>query len=245
MSEGEPPVGSIGDEMDPEERGWLSWVSPHYRRCDFPAEGLTPEQEVVVFADRVWGWQVDVAARLLAADAHADYAVLSIVTSYFEMIGKHLEGFEEPVGESKAHFLVGFRDVFSERPPEETTRIGERLYEAVRCGLYHDAITGAGIAVSGRDDPRVLAELPDPDGGVELMLSPGGILDRVRLHFASYVGELLAEPESDKRERFLRRFHAVHGAPGSAPKLPHDGRQRVIRDDTRSARSSEKRTSER
>jgi hypothetical protein len=211
MSEdGEPR--SVGDEMDPEERGWLSWVSPHYRRCDFPGEGLTEEHEVSVFADRVWGWQLDVAVRLLEADRHSDYAVLAIVASYFEMIGKHLEGFEGH-GASEKHFLIGFRDVFADRPPEETERIGGRIYEAVRCGLYHDGVTGAGIAVAGRDDPHGYKEQPDADGNVELMIKPGAILDRVRLHFASYVGELLADPKSDKRARFLRRFRSVHGGP--------------------------------
>ena len=220
MGDQDAPVGSIGDSMDPEERAWLSWLSPHYRRCDFPALGLTEEQEVLVFADRVWGWQIDVAARLLAADKHADFAVLAILTSYFEMIGKHLEGFEGR-GASERHFLIGFADVFDGLALDARDRIGARIYEAVRCGLYHDSITGAGIAIAGRDDPRVFAELPDLDGKVELMIKPGGVLDTVRLHFASYVGELLSEPEGEKRQRFLRRFRNVAGGP--TPEEPETG----------------------
>lgn len=211
MSEGESPTGSIGDSMDPEECAWLSWVSPHYRRRDFPAEGLAEEHAILIFADGVWGWQIDVAARLLETDKRSDYAALAILTSYFEMIGKHLEGFEGR-GASARHFLIGFADVCDGLAPEARDRIGERLYEAVRCGLYHDSITGAGIAIAGRDDPRVLAH-PNPDGNVELMIKPGGLLDRVRLHFASYVGELLSEPGGDKRERFLRRFRYVDRGP--------------------------------
>jgi hypothetical protein len=207
----EPSVGLPNDEMDPEERAWQSWVSPHYRRSDFPALGPTEEQEILIFADRVWGWQIDVAMRLLETDKHADYAALAILMSYFEMIGKHLQGFEGE-GASRKHFVIGFGDVFADRPPQETARIAERIYEAVRCGLYHDSITSHGIAIAGRDDAHVIKEQPDADGNVEITINPGGLLDWVRLHFAGYVGELLSEAGTEKRELFHRRFRNVHGS---------------------------------
>jgi hypothetical protein len=43
------------DELDPEERAWLSYISPHYARSDLGPEAPSAELKVLVFADRVWG----------------------------------------------------------------------------------------------------------------------------------------------------------------------------------------------
>jgi hypothetical protein len=57
--------------------------------------------------------------------------------SYFEMIGKHLVGFEG-VGASRKHFDVGFDSIFPEVDAEARERIAGRLYVGVRNGMYHD-----------------------------------------------------------------------------------------------------------
>ncbi|MGI8615692.1 MAG: hypothetical protein ACR2L4_02760 [Actinomycetota bacterium] len=178
----------------------------------------TPEQVIAVFADRVWGWQIDIADRVMKSERHAGFAVLSIVASYFEMMGKHVAGFEG-VGQSQRHFLDGFSAVFSEVPPEVAERIGKRLYLGVRNGMYHDAITAAGIALSGDTGDRVIYETAGVDGIVEVVVNPGKLVARIAVHFSEYVARLLGEPESELRAAFLRRVRWVDGnpAPESAP----------------------------
>jgi hypothetical protein len=47
---------------------------------------------------------------------------------------------------SRKHFDVGFDSFFPEVHAEARERIAGRLYVGVRNGMYHDAITSAGIA---------------------------------------------------------------------------------------------------
>jgi hypothetical protein len=81
----------------------------------FTDEQFTPpaslEEKVAIFADRVWGWQLNVADRM-RADAHAGFAILAVVASYFEMIAKYQEGFVGP-GASKDHFKKGVQSVLT------------------------------------------------------------------------------------------------------------------------------------
>jgi hypothetical protein len=209
--------------MDPEERAWESFVSPHFRRKDL-GPVATPEQIIAVFADRVTGWQIDIADRLMKTEEHAGFAVLSIVASYFEMIGKHLEGFQG-VGRSSYHFRKGFDSVFPEVDAAQRERISARIYQDVRNGMYHDAITVGGIALSRSTGDRVLYETPGVDGTVEIVLNPELLTSRIRTHFAAYVAALLADPTSSLRAAFLRRqgWAEAHPAAEEAPDAEESG----------------------
>lgn len=196
-------TGLYPDGMDPEERAWKSFISPHFRRKDL-GPVATPEQVIAVFADRVHGWQIDIADRLIKTEEHAGFAVLSIVSSYFEMIGKHLEGYEG-VGRSRYHFGKGFDSVFPEVDAAQRDRVSARIYADVRNGLYHDAITMGGIALSRSTGNRVLYETPGVDGSVEIVLNPELLTSRIRTHFAAYIAALLADPSTELRAAFLKR----------------------------------------
>lgn len=200
---------------DPEERAWNSSISPHFRRSDLGPARPSDVQFIMVFADRVFGWQLDTADRLIKADEHAGFAVLSIVISYFEMIGKHIEGFEGE-GESRKHFRIGFQSVFQhDFDPEQADSIADRLYSSVRNGLYHDAITSAAIVL--RRDPsdmRIMYAIQGLDGETEIVINPEWLTNRIRDHFAAYVGELLLEPPGELRATFMRRVTWVDQAAG-------------------------------
>jgi hypothetical protein len=205
-------MGLDPDSLDPEVRAWESFISPHFRRKDLGRDVPKPEQLIAVFADRVWGWQIDIADRLMKSEQYAGFAVLSIIASYFEMIGKHLEGFEG-VGESSYHFRKGFDAVFPEAPIDARDRISRRIYLGVRNGLYHDALTSAGIALARDTSSRVMYETPGVDGTTEIVLNPEPLTSRISQHFSVYVGELLAGPGSELRAAFLRRQAWVNGHP--------------------------------
>lgn len=194
-------------ELDAEERAWQSYISPHFKRSDLGTASPNAEQMICLFADRVWGWQIDVADRLIDADEESAFAVLGIVMSYFEMIGKHLEGYEG-TGESRVHFRVGFDSAFPEIDGDLAERIANRLYRSVRNGLYHDTITTAGVIIARHpaEDKRLLFERPSLDGSSEVVLNPELLVDRMRRHFAAYVGGLLGDREGEMRAAFLRRF---------------------------------------
>lgn len=164
------------------------------------------------------GWQIDIADRLMKTEEHAGFAVLAIVASYFEMIGKHLEGYEG-VGKSRYQFRKGFDSVFREVDEAARNRISARIYEGVRNGMYHDAITTARIGLSRSTEGRILYETPGLDGTVEIVLNPELLTSAIRVHFAAYVAALLAESDSDLRVAFLRRqgWAEAHPAAEEAP----------------------------
>ena len=77
------------------------YISKTYTTDDFSDGFTTIEDKLKVFADRVRGWQLEVAAQLIADNPHAGFGVLHIVTSYFEMIGMYLMGPASSTGKRK------------------------------------------------------------------------------------------------------------------------------------------------
>jgi len=68
-------------------------ISPKYTTLDFP-NGMTIENKIDIFADRINGWQIGIAQKIIQHQIqHSGFALLHIVFSYFEMIGKYLSGF--------------------------------------------------------------------------------------------------------------------------------------------------------
>ena len=76
------------------------WISKSYTDADF-CGNPGPTERIEIFRDRVMGWQIDIAKEMVrqietpgTGDVmkHAGYAVLAVLTSYFEMIQQHIEG---------------------------------------------------------------------------------------------------------------------------------------------------------
>jgi hypothetical protein len=177
-------------------------ISPHFVNEDFPAD-LSTDQKVEVFADRVRGWQIDIAKLCAASSPHSGFAVLSILFSYFEMIAKYQAGYAES-GQSEVFFGRGFLDVFRihpDPPPDVKKQLIRKLYRDVRCGLYHNGLTGHGIALSGDlSDP--IAYVP-PDG---IMINPHLLVPGVEKHFLGYIRRLRDSRNVDLRLNFEKRF---------------------------------------
>ncbi len=108
--------------------------------------GFSPSDNdiIVVFADRVEGWQLGIAEEMLRqiedssiypAMKHAGYALISVVFLYFEMIGQCVNptgGVPSPT----VDFVRGFRDVDPNTPFSDHEI--EIVYDRIRCGMYHN-----------------------------------------------------------------------------------------------------------
>ena len=175
-------------------------LSPRHTVEQFSA-GWTTDDKIDVFIARVEGWQLGVARQMIEKDLKGrDLAVLHILSSYFEMIGKHISGY---LGNdrSRRYFSVGLRDVFRDIDPQEVEFMNS-LYKNLRCGLYH----------LGRPGPNVI--LNDAASGAIgynaendfLMISPTTLLEAVENHFRS-LAEALRDPASSAlRGNVERRF---------------------------------------
>jgi hypothetical protein len=170
---------------------------------------LTLNDKITLFVDRVNGWQLDIAEQVVAIP-HGGFAALSVVTSYFEMIGTYLSGKAEDRGSAKA-FATGLRSVLDPHKAGSADHIPDALYKALiaalyvdlRCGLYHAGITGPNILLRIADDMPIVGV---EDGRV--LLDPRKLVDAVRFHFMQYIqAPMDPHPHNDQlRSNFEQRF---------------------------------------
>jgi hypothetical protein len=118
--------------------------SPHFTTLTFP-NGWTLENKIDIFIDRINGWQIGIAKEIIQHKIqHSDFALLHIVFSYFEMLGKYSSGYVRD-NASKSYFKRGVRLTFPTIGAEEEVFLNT-LYESVRSGLYHIGMTKINVA---------------------------------------------------------------------------------------------------
>jgi|SRR3990170_562984 len=104
-------------------------ISPKHNIEDFPS-GLMLDDKIEVFIARVEGWLIGPTMEMISKGiSYRAFALLSIVTSYFEMIGKYTDGY---VGKHRSghYFKHGMKLVF----PDMTLPDGEDLLEHCATG---------------------------------------------------------------------------------------------------------------
>ncbi len=180
-------------------------ISPHYRDTDFPST-WSLDQKIQIFEDRIQGWQLDIAQLCGDSSPHAGFAVLSIVFSYFEMIAKFQDGYIKN-DRSKTYFKKGLYNVFqniSNTTPGMREKLLNKLYEDVRCGLYHAGRTGPNIELSGNFSFPI-AFISPPD---KVQINPHRLVPALVQHFKSYILQLRVVTNIDLRQNFETRFDA-------------------------------------
>ena len=160
----------------------MVWLSPHISSDRFPT-GVpkTIDEKILVFEDRVLGWQIEPAEQLICSSGHAGFAVIHILASYFEMVGMALRG-RRPVSpprakkkrrkkkqrqrvrrDSREYFDAGVRDVFPTIASWKQRHVRwfvSALWGDVRCKMYHEGMTGPGVFLSANyADPYVFEDL--------------------------------------------------------------------------------------
>ncbi len=179
-------------------------ISPKHMSDDFPG-GMKLDDKIEVFIARVEGWQLGVAKEMVEKGvSHRGFALLHVVTSYFEMIAKYQAGY---VGSSKSeeYFVAGVRDVFpvlANWPQQFVSNVLDALYGGVRCGLYHAGMVKGKVALSG--------DLPAPMvyhvGENTVWIDPDKLVDALLAHFAEYADKLRNPGNVDLRTKFQARL---------------------------------------
>ena len=175
-------------------------ISPKYTTLDFP-NGMTIENKIDIFADRINGWQIGIAQKIIQHQIqHSGFALLHIVFSYFEMIGKYLSGYIGDRG-SRSNFKIGVKATFTEIGPEEEILLNT-LYLSVRNGLYHLGMTKINVmlrcdipgSIGFNSEKNILAICPDR------------LVEDLDIKFRNYVSELRNPKNIDLRKNFELRF---------------------------------------
>jgi hypothetical protein len=185
-------------------------VSPTITNDHFPNwPNLTLDDKIRIFVDRVNGWQLDVAYSMAQQQYPFRWvALLFILVSYFEMIGKYScypktrNKNGKLVGKDSAKFFEsGFRTVFPDlkRGRKEIT---QRFWIRVRNGLYHAGNIQTGVIADFR--------FPEPLGWESryklIGINPDLLAGKLRQHFKEYSDRLRNPRELTLRRRFEARY---------------------------------------
>jgi hypothetical protein len=167
------------------------------------------QKKVEIFAERVQGWQIEVAQeikkQIINADGegvmgHAAYGLIAVFFSYFEMLGQFLAGKTSDItvrgfstmSPSDA-FAEGFKYVYP-----STKLVGSEIkliYSRIRCGLYHDGFTKKKVLIDG----TYKFGFDVSDGKVRM--NPHIVVNDVAASFKKYVKELQSTGDLSKPKR--------------------------------------------
>lgn len=180
-------------------------ISRHYLYSEFP-EKLTLENKIMIFADRIRGWQLYPAEEVIEINPHAGFIVLFSLMHYFETIGKYIEGFTHE-GESPKFFKIGFKHISPYLGPgisELSDSDINNIYKKVRNALYHTGLTGRGVVLTGDADYAIQVR------DTTIIINPHKLVVSLHKHFDSYLGKLNNQNEVALRQNFEKRFNYLH-----------------------------------
>jgi len=194
---------------------WISWK---HEDTDIKAP-LTLDQKVEVFYEQTLGWQLHIAdlvanggttfgepkrgenAYPVRSIRHSGFAVLHICLSYIELIGSLVSPKDES---STKTFEAGARAIpgLIDRSLADSG-VFARLYEAARCGLYHEGRTRPGIGLGQPPDGNAMAYDPESE---TIGISPERLPRVLKAHLEQFKHTLLDGANTQLRRRFERRF---------------------------------------
>lgn len=175
-------------------------ISPIHTTDDF-AEGFSLDDKIEVFVARVEGWQFGIAQALIKNNvAHRGFALLHIVVSQFEMIGKYRDGYVGE-GKSKYYFREGAKYIFKQNLDEDD-KFYNQIYSNVRNGLYHVGMTSSQVLLF--DDIPGSIGYQQATGAI--VVSPDKFVQDLHIRFRDYASELRNPDNETLRNNFETRF---------------------------------------
>jgi hypothetical protein len=213
-------------------------VSPVHRAEPGQWPPAATDERLEVLRARIEGWQLAIAEHCLERP-HGAYGALSIVISYFELAAQLARG-ESSRSRSPEFFKEGLEAVFPGlRGAAETDDLAARLYDDMRCGLYHQAMarpgvsirdypftillvtsTGAALTVDEAGDVRSGAPLEPETSHLSgpwqklanpvVFLNPAHLVPAIRRHCNTYFEHMADPTNKAERARFDRAFLLFH-----------------------------------
>jgi hypothetical protein len=172
-----------------------------------------------VFEAAVQGWMLDHAKALTRARyknrQHAGFAILMLISSYFEAIEPYFVG--SKAGKSHEKWRAGFRRVFPELAGDSDASV-DSVYGEVRCGLYHSLSAGSRVQIAS-SGPAVKISVDAAGAFAAAVINPWEVLKRVDTHFSSYVTALRNRQNTGMRQNFSALYR-VGAAPSQSPGVP-------------------------
>jgi hypothetical protein len=153
------------------------------------APGITSDKydasmQLEAFEQRCLQWVLQQAKRL-SEDDESGLAILMLATSLMEPMGAILKSSKT----DKAEFAVGFAYLFPKiKGSDNAYKVGERAFDLLRSGLYHEAFIKRGLAIEHQGDAIELR-----DGGI--IVNPRTFLTEVEEGFRRFCEEVRKDKE--------------------------------------------------
>ena len=184
-------------------------ISYKSKRNDFPTKWSDWDFElhkVRLFQEQIQGWIIDVAKEIKQRQiGHADFAILSILLSYFENIGKYKVGYGQN-GKSDYYFRKGLRLVYpSIRKHGRSKVLTKLIYDQARCGMYHVGFTGNQIVLDCSISKGIKMS------GKMVKICPEKLIIDLQSHFNQYCKDLKNSNNKTLRTNFEKRIKFVWG----------------------------------
>ncbi len=183
------------------------FVDKHLKENQAPEESsFDPgdiDTKILVYEDRVKTWFLDIADGL-KKNNEAGFVILSIAIAYIEGNQQFREGkTSNRRGRSPKFFIRGMRRIFNKEHVAEN--ILKEFYHQVRCGLFHNGMTGNKVSISGQ------LPLPVRNDGEKIDINPHKFLDNIIDDFKDYI--LILKDPKNKKERgnFEKRYDLGEG----------------------------------
>lgn len=202
----------------------------------------TVEQKIDFFECRVEVWQLGVAVEMVkqieaneppSIWSHAGYALLSVVSSYFEMVGKVLNPGSMARRTSGVDFNWGFCNVYPEVRSIHSTQSHSvddysdsavphvaKFRDLMRNGMYHLGFPKKNFLIhnspESAKDCDVVQVRDQQDGqsvgGFAYFMNPHRVTRRLVDHFAGIIAALRQTSNHDFRNNFKRFFDEFDAA---------------------------------
>ena len=185
----------------------------------------TLEQKIDYFECRVDVWQLGVAVEMLkqieaheppSIWSHAAYGLLSVIASYFEMVGKVLNPRSGPSHTSSVDFNWGFCNVYPDFRPAQATSPGwvedypdsavpdvAKFRDLMRNGMYHLGFPKKNFLI--HNSPQISKDF-DVVVEVAYVMNPHRVTRSLVEHFAGIVAALRQTSNVDLRQKFEQFF---------------------------------------
>jgi hypothetical protein len=188
-------------------------ISPRYT-ADKVASGAI-EDLIDVHEDRVNGFLLLPAQKLLEMP-NTGLAVLHLSLSYFEGWEQWASG-EDSHNRSKEFFARGFWSVFPSvnwayRRAGDEKIITDTLYDQLRCGLFHDAMSRRQVVIRPSRSPLAIA-CDQPGVIASIIVNPELFFRQIAYHFHLYVTELRNPANAVLRANFTRTWERIYSGP--------------------------------
>lgn len=165
------------------------------KEVDYDPEDINVKIEI--YEDRVKEWFLEIAERL-KKDNEAGFVILQIGVSYIEGNQQLREG-KTSKRQSEKFFIKGMRRIFDkEDVPEEVI---SHFYKQVRCGLFHNGMTGEKVFISGQLPKAISVQ------NNVIYINPHKFLDKIKEDLERYVRELEAPHNKQLRKNFEKMFY--------------------------------------